>query len=198
MNRIHHWLCRSATWQKALKQTIMPWVMNAVELGDDALEIGPGPGLTTDLLRLRAARLTAIEIDTLLAAPLASRLRGTNVTVISGDATRMPFENARFTGAVSLVMLHHVPAPELQSNLVREVWRVLKPGGVFAGMDIRQSLAMRLVHIGDTLVPIEPGTFAGWLEAAGFQDVFIDANSYAFRFRARRPLRPVVSEPVRP
>jgi SAM-dependent methyltransferase len=167
----------------------MPWVLNNVELGENVLEVGPGPGLATDLLRLRAAHLTAIEIDAVLAGSLASRLGGTNVTVIPGDASQMPFENARFTGAVSLVMLHHVPSPELQNDLVREVCQVLKPGGVFAGMDVRQNLAMRLIHINDTLVPVEPGTFAGWLKAAGFQDVAIDANSYAFRFHARRPLQ---------
>ncbi|HXJ91550.1 MAG TPA: class I SAM-dependent methyltransferase [Terriglobia bacterium] len=188
MNHIHRWLCRSPLWQRALKQTVMPWALNAVELGDNALEVGPGPGLATDLLRLGAAHLTAIEIDAPLAASLASRLRGTNVAVIPGDATRMPFENARFTGAVSLVMLHHVPSPKLQNDLVREVYRVLRPGGVFAGMDVRQSLAMRLIHFSDTLVPVEPDTFAGWLQAAGFRDVLIDANPYAFRFRARRPL----------
>jgi SAM-dependent methyltransferase len=187
MNGIHRWLCRSTFWQKALRQTVMPWALNGVELGEDVLEVGPGPGLATDLLRLRAAHLTAIEIDAVLADSLALRLGGTNVSVIPGDATQMPFENARFTGAASLVMLHHVPSPELQNDLVREVWRVLKPGGVFAGMDIRQSLAMRLIHIDDTLVPVEPDTFARWLETAGFQDVFIDANSYAFRFHARRP-----------
>src|SRR5215469_2977512 len=109
MNRIHHWLCRSTFWRKALKETVMPWALNGVELGDDVLEVGPGPGLTTDLLRLRVPHLTAIEIDTSLAASLASRLRG-NVNVVRGDGTQMPFESARFTGAVSLTMPHHVPS----------------------------------------------------------------------------------------
>lgn len=187
MNLVHRYLCRSARWAKTLEEVVMPWVLNGAELGQDVLEVGPGPGLTTDILRPRTARLTAIEIDSRLAGALAARLDGSNVTVVRGDATAMPFEDARFSGAVSLTMLHHVPSPALQDNLLREVRRVLKPGGTFAGVDSRQSFRMRLLHLHDTLVPVDPGTFASRLEAAGFVDVIIESNERAFRFQARRP-----------
>ena len=95
------------------------------------LELGPGPGLTTDLLRKRVPHLTAIEIDRQLAESLASRLNGGNVEVVKGDATEMPFANAQFSSSVCFTMLHHVHTPALQDQLLREVWRVLRPGGVF-------------------------------------------------------------------
>ncbi len=162
----------------------MPWVLSGVELGEDVLEVGPGPGLTTDILRRRIARMTALEIDPVLADSLAARLGGSNVTVVQGDATQMPFEDGRFSGAVSFTMLHHVPSPALQDSLLREVRRVLRPGGVFAGVDSRQSLVMRLLHIHDTLVPVDPDRLGARLEAAGFRDVLIESNDRAFRFRA--------------
>lgn len=165
----------------------MPWALRDVELGEDVLEVGPGPGLTTNLLRPRLTRLTAIEIDSALAAALAARLAGTNVMVIQGDAAAMPFPDARFTGVVSFTMLHHVPSADLQDGLLREVCRVLKPGGVFAGVDSRQSFVMRLVHICDTLVPVNPQTFPARFAAAGFQDISVETNARAFRFRARKP-----------
>ena len=84
-------------------------------------------------------------------------------------------------------MLHHVPSPALQDQLLREVCRVLKPGGVFAGVDSRQSLRMRVLHIRDTLVPVDPEIFPARLKAAGFEDISVEANDRAFRFRARRP-----------
>jgi len=186
MNSIHRWICRSAYWRERLDEKVMPWVLKGVELGPDVLEVGPGPGLTTDLLRTRAPRLTAIEIDPRLAKALRGRLAGSNVTVIQGDATAMPLEDARFSGAVCLTMLHHVPSSTLQDKLLREVRRVLAPGGVFAGVDSRQSVMMRLLHIHDTLVPVNPETFGARLEAAGFKDVFIEADTRAFRFHARR------------
>ena len=165
----------------------MPWVLSGVDLGPNVLELGPGPGLTTDLLRPTVPCLTAIEVDPKLADSLSSRLRGSNVQVVAGDATAMPFPDAHFSGGVSFTMLHHVPSPELQDKLLREVWRVLKPGGVFVGSDSMQSLFMRLIHIGDTLVPINPDTVGARLEAAGFDVLEVAKNSQAFRFQARKP-----------
>ncbi len=187
MNRLHRWYCRSPHWRQELEQRVLPWALSGVELGEDVLEVGPGPGLTTDLLRPRLTRLTTLEIDAALAAALAARLAGSNVTVIQGDAAAMPFPDARFSGVVSFTMLHHVPSADLQDGVLREVCRVLKPGGVFAGVDSRQTFVMRLVHIRDTLVPVDPENFPARLAAAGFSDVFIETNARAFRFRARRP-----------
>jgi SAM-dependent methyltransferase len=186
MNLLHRWLCRSGLWRKTLEQQLIPWALAGVELGDDVLEVGPGPGLTTDILRRRAARLTSIEIDRRLADSLRRRMQDTNVRVVEGDATAMPFDDGCFSGAVSLTMLHHVPSTVLQNRLLAEVHRVLKPGGVLAGSDSTASLALRLLHIGDTMVLVNPDTFAARLEAAGFSDVAVSVGRGAFRFRARR------------
>ena len=105
------------------------------DLGDDVVEIGPGPGLTTDLLRTRVPALTAVELDPDLAAALAGRMAGSNVEVVEADATAMPFEDGRFSGAVTFTMLHHVPTVELQDRLFADVRRVLRPGGLFVAND---------------------------------------------------------------
>jgi SAM-dependent methyltransferase len=186
MNRIHRWLCRSTGWKNSLQSSIVPWVLSDIDLGVDVLEVGPGPGLTTDLLRTRYERLTAIEIDDRLAAALEERLAGTNVAIVRGDATRMPFADSSFTGAVAFTMLHHVPSTENQDRLLREVCRVLKPGAVFAGTDAKGSLPLRLLHIGDTYVPVDPDQFGSRLCAAGFTDVQIVENDRRFRFQAHR------------
>ena len=109
MNRFHHWLCRSAQWRKTMHQRV-PWVVSTADLGPRVLELGPGPGFGTDVLRRSVEHLTAIEVDAGLAASLRSRLRGSNVQVIAGDATAMPFPDAQFSGVVSFTMLHHVPS----------------------------------------------------------------------------------------
>ena len=156
-------------------------------LGSNVLEIGPGPGLTTDLLRGLVPRLTALEIDASLAGSLRSRLKGSNVQVIEGDATKMPFGDSEFSAVISFTMLHHVPSQDLQNKLLAEVLRVLKPGGFFVGSDSLQSWFMRIIHIGDTLVPVSPDTFGKRLKSAGFEVLEVQKNAQAFRFRARRP-----------
>jgi SAM-dependent methyltransferase len=186
MNRFHRWFCRTGFWKKTLANEIIPWALKGVELGDDVLEVGPGPGMTTDILRERAPRLTSIEIDPRLAEALKRRFEGTNVRVVEGDATAMPFADGSFSGAVSFTMLHHVPSPALQDLLLAEVHRALKPGGVFAGSDSRWSMGFRMIHLWDTMVIVEPESFAARLEAAGFTDVSVKVAKRAFRFRARR------------
>jgi SAM-dependent methyltransferase len=186
MNRLHRWLCRSDRWRSAVAQRL-PWAIGDADLGPDVLEIGPGPGLTTDLLRTFVPRLTALEIDAALAASLSSRLNASNVRVIEGDATKMPFADSEFSGAVSFTMLHHVPSQELQNKVLSEVFRVLKPGGFFVGCDSLQNWFMRIIHTGDTLVPVNPTTLGGRLQSAGFEVLDIQEGPQTFRFCARRP-----------
>jgi ubiquinone/menaquinone biosynthesis C-methylase UbiE len=167
---------------------MMPWVLGAMSLGADALEIGPGPGVTTDWLRERVPSLTCIEIDSKLADSLKERLDGSNVTVVEGDATAMPFPDGAFDTAVCFTMLHHVPSRALQDRLLAEAYRVLKPGGVFTGSDSTPSLRWRLFHLFDTCVPVEPDTFVSRLEAVGFVDCDIERREEydTFKFVARK------------
>jgi len=187
VNRLHRLYCRSSHWRRTLEERLLPWALGGADLGDDLLEVGPGPGLATDVLRRRAARVTAVEIDPGLAAALAARLAGTSVEVVEADATDLPFGDARFSAAVCFTMLHHVPSPALQDRLLAEVRRVLRPGAPFLGSDSLSSRAFEWVHWGDTLVPVDPDTFGSRLEHAGFEDVRVERAARSFRFRARRP-----------
>jgi ubiquinone/menaquinone biosynthesis C-methylase UbiE len=187
VNRLHRWLCRSDRWRRTIAQRL-PWVVGDMDFGPNVLEIGPGPGLTTDLLRSLVPRLTTLEIDANSAASLRSRLNDSNVQVIEGDAMNMPFGDSEFSGVVSFTMLHHVPSQELQNKLLAEVLRVLKPRGFFVGSDSLQSWFMKIIHIGDTLVPVSPDTFGARLKSAGFEVLEVQKNSQAFRFHARRPI----------
>ena len=65
MNLVHHLLCGSAFWRRALQEEIVPWALEGVSLGEDLLELGPGPGLTTALLQAltrNPARLRSISL----------------------------------------------------------------------------------------------------------------------------------------
>jgi SAM-dependent methyltransferase len=157
-----------------------------VDLGSHVLEVGPGPGVTTDFLRTRVSHLTCVEIDRGFAHALARRTAGSNVRVLCEDATAMSFPDAAFDAAVSLTMLHHIPSTGLQDRLLTEVARVLRPGGVFAGVDSVYSRSLRVLHLFDTMVLVDPAAFPQRLRAAGFTDVRVDINAYAFRFFARR------------
>jgi SAM-dependent methyltransferase len=186
MNLIHRWLCRSAHWKTVVETYIFPWVLDDVDLGPNVIEVGPGPGITTDLIRTRVESLTCVEIDRTLADSLSRRLADRNVTVLCEDAAAMSLPDETFDGAVCFTMLHHVASGPLQDRLLAEVARVLRPGGIFAGTDSISRPLFRLMHVFDTMVVVDPHSLPGRLEAAGFADVQVDVNQYAFRFRARR------------
>ncbi len=171
MNLLHRLVCRSALWRWKVERWVIPWALVGLDPGEDVLELGPGPGLTTDVLREQAARLTAVEIDPRLASSLQERMKNTNVKVVEADATAMPFPDGSFSAVLSFTMLHHVPSVILQDQLFAEAWRVLRPGGVFAGSDTAPGVLLRLAHIGDTMVPVDPATLGQRLKTAGFDEV---------------------------
>ena len=184
MKRLHRWYCQSSQWKQKLENKILPWSLGGVDLGDEVLEVGPG--LTTDWPRRQTKTITSIEVDSELADTLNHRLAGTNASVQCGDATAMPFGDRTFSGVVAFTMLHHVPSQELQDRVFAEVYRVLKPGGIFAGTDSMPSFLMRIFHIWDTLVLVDPKTLPARLEAAGFEEIKIEEGDGRFRFSARR------------
>src|SRR5262245_11658188 len=57
MNENHANLCPTPEWAEFMQSEILPWVTENVDLGEEMLEVGPGPGATTDWLRHRVKRL---------------------------------------------------------------------------------------------------------------------------------------------
>ena len=155
MNRGHRQLCASARWGRYIREDLVPWVVGDRPLGGSVLEIGPGPGLTTDALRSRTRHLTAVEADAIAAASLQARMTGANVTVVHADAVAMSFRSGRFTAGVAMTMLHHVPTVVARDALLAETRRVLRPGAWLLGVDSVDSPGFRAFHKGDVCVPID-------------------------------------------
>ncbi len=186
MNAEHLEILASDEWRGILRDLIFPYALAGVDLGADVLEVGPGPGSTTDLLRAELPHLTAVEIDEELASALRARLADTNVEVVHADATAMPFEDGRFTGAVSFTMLHHVPTGELQDRLFAEVARVLQRGATFVASDSVASDDLAALHTDDIYNPVDPKTVEGRMRAAGFDSVAVRFNEFGWAAHAVR------------
>jgi SAM-dependent methyltransferase len=186
MNLVHSYICNSEDWKRKVKDEVLPWALEGIELRGDVLEIGPGYGATTDVLLTKVERLTCVEVDKRLAEKLRRRTVGQNVAVLCQDATQLPMLDAMYDVVVCFTMLHHVPSVALQNRLLAEVARVLRPGGIFAGRDSTYSLRFRLLHLFDTLTVVNPEGFADRLRAAGFTEAHVDVVPGSFRFRAKK------------
>jgi SAM-dependent methyltransferase len=150
----HHGHGAGEDWHAAVHDVILPKALRGVELGDDVLEIGPGPGQTTEVLAARTARLTTVEIDPARASALAERLAGTNVDVGEGDAAALPFADGRFSAAASFHMLHHIEGSALFGELDRH--HPLDPA----------DLPGRLERAGFVEVEVRLHDLSGWVCAA--------------------------------
>jgi len=183
MNAEHLRLCASAEWAETVERVLLPWAVGGRRLGDRVLEVGAGPGLVTEVLRVRVPRLVAVELDGELAAALGRRLSGSGVAVVQADATALPFPGGSFSAVACFTMLHHVPTVAAQDRLLGELRRVLRPGGLLVGTDAMDTPARRELHVGDVFVPADPATLAARLGAAGFAGPEVEADADGDRFR---------------
>lgn len=102
-----------------------------IEATDELVEIGCGLGRLTRPLAGRAARVHALDVS----AEMLERAREanphlSNVEWILGDGTSLaPLAGASADVVFSHVVFQHIPDPSITLGYVREMGRVLRPGG---------------------------------------------------------------------
>lgn len=97
------------------------------------LEVGCGMGLHASLFAKAGAQMVTTDL-TRRATHLAHRriqLENIRADVVQSDGEHLPFKNELFDRVWSWGVIHHSANTEA---IVREVFRVLKPGGLFQGM----------------------------------------------------------------
>jgi ubiquinone/menaquinone biosynthesis C-methylase UbiE len=187
MNENHAKLCPSQEWAEYIQGEILSALGRHADLGDEMLEVGPGPGAATGWLCERVKRLTAVEIDEAAAARLAARFADRNVDVVVGDATQLSYPDAAFDSVGCFTMLHHVPTQSLQNKIFAEALRVLRPGGALVASDSLPSDGLHCFHEEDTYNPVEPGTIISRLQTIGFGRLTVIVDD-VLMVVARKPL----------
>jgi SAM-dependent methyltransferase len=157
------WACLFVGVNCLLTVAVMLWYSKAGKLrqreqlldmlpwrGDErVLDVGCGRGL---LLVGAARRLTtgkAVGVDVWQSKDLSgnrpdavlenARAEGVaeRVEVQDGDARKLPFPDGSFDVVVSSLAIHNIPEREGRAQAMREIGRVLKPGGRLAMVDIQ-------------------------------------------------------------
>jgi ubiquinone/menaquinone biosynthesis C-methylase UbiE len=186
MNENHARLCPSPEWAEHMQQEILPSLTQHADLGEDMLEIGPGPGAATEWLRHQVRRLTAVEMDGDAARKLADQYADSNVRVVVGSGAELGYPDESFDSVGSFTMLHHVPTLALQNKILAEAFRVLRPGGVLICSDSLASNDLHHFHEGDTYNPVEPTSVLGRLQTLGFEKITVMVDG-SLKFVAHKP-----------
>jgi ubiquinone/menaquinone biosynthesis C-methylase UbiE len=112
-------------------------VAGQVARGGSVLEVAPGPGyLAIELARLGTFRVVGLDISKSFVqmATANAKQAGVAVTFHHGDAARMPFESDAFDFLVCRAAFKNFTEPV---QALREMYRVLKPGGKALILDLR-------------------------------------------------------------
>ena len=102
--------------------------------GRRVLDFGCGCGSSTLVLaRLGAAQVVGVEPDKEFVAVARLRVRDSGLAERIAvyhvpETTALPFDDGRFDAVVMNAVLEHIPPGTRQSHL-REIWRVIAPGG---------------------------------------------------------------------
>jgi ubiquinone/menaquinone biosynthesis C-methylase UbiE len=187
MNTAEHFFCSSSLWRWFTQRQLLPWVLSRNRLGDHLLEIGAGYGAATACLRQRVDRVTSLEYDHRSTVKLGSHHNGGPGGAVRGDAAQLPFPDQTFSSALAILVLHHLKSREAQDQMFAEVFRVLRPGGIFLAFEITDNWINRVSHFRSTFTPVKPGSAFARLTVAGFSRVAVDLRKGAFRLNAVRP-----------
>jgi SAM-dependent methyltransferase len=99
--------------------------------GDVVLDLGCGVGRLTRAAAGRCAHVHALDVSGEMLARARHNLAGVgNVSFHHGDGTSLAgLDDASVDAVVSLVVFQHIPDPAVTLGYVREIGRVLRPGG---------------------------------------------------------------------
>jgi ubiquinone/menaquinone biosynthesis C-methylase UbiE len=115
------------------QEDILNATLNAAELrgGDVLLDIGCGSGKLV-VAAARTQDITAVGVDAtpgmIVLARRRARREGVKADFREGVAESLPFADGSVHAVTSSYFFHHLPS-DLKVKALREMWRVLAPGG---------------------------------------------------------------------
>ena len=133
-------------------------------------DLGCGTGQIAEVLAPWVRQVIAVDESAAMLHAARRRVRGlANVEVRRGSLEKLPIDDASLDAVTCVLVLHHLPAPEVA---LAEAARVLRPGGRLLLADMmphdRESYRHQMGHV---WLGFSEGEIGRRLAAAGFEHV---------------------------
>lgn len=166
-------------WEKLKREIIGDFDLNGLILGHipvkgTAVDLGCGTGDLLAALIEKAERVIGVEKSPKMLEEARRRFApgDRRLDLRIGELEHLPLREGEADTVVTNMVLHHLPDPVLA---IREVFRVIKPGGPFLIVDlVRHSEEVMRERHSDRWLGFDPEEVSAWLNKAGFTRQQID------------------------
>lgn len=150
------------------------------------LDIGSGVGLVDRFLKSEIKHLHGVDVEEGVVEK--AKINNPEVDYRLYDGAKLPFEDNTFDLCFAINVMHHVP-PGMWDNFAREMFRVLKPGGIAAVFEHNPwnpltRLAVARCEFDRDAVLLNHGKIKSLFKNAGLK-VFDDSYIVFFPFKAK-------------
>lgn len=127
---------RRFTWQQVFKTYKISKAEGLI------LEIGCGAGSFTSLLTSQNKKVTGVDfVQNMLKI---AKKTNPSASLVLASAEKLPFKDSSFNAVIANMVLHHLKAQGILTQSLKEIHRVLKPGGTFYVFDHQDTFLSRL------------------------------------------------------
>lgn len=139
------------------------------------VDLGAGDGFISRAVSRYVDKVIAIDLSPEMLKQLtikANKEGIKNIQTIVGDGLELPLDDSSVNVVCASMFLHHIEAPELA---IKEIYRVLKPGGIVFIADFHEHNNKDLLEkMHDTWPGFKNSEIKAWLNKNGFKNIQID------------------------
>ena len=162
---------RESFFSKAVRDKALSVAI--VHPGQIAADIGCGTGFITEGLVQRGLEVIAVDGSQAMLSEMKQKFAGQDsIDYRLGEAGSLPIQDETVDYAFANMYLHHV---ELPPEAIKEMARILKPGGilVITDLDCHSFEFLKREH-NDRWMGFTRDDIKRWFEAAGLRDIVVD------------------------